>query len=294
MLGFLGPPADYSNLRLSPDGARVLFSRPDEQTGNRDVWYMEASRGVGARLTTSGANDWFPHWSPDGQKILFASDRDGGPENQAYLKSSMEPGIGEARLKDTPADSYPDDWSHDGKWMLIRKFATTGTGSDLWIVPASESERPFAFLATPFVDAMGRFSPDDKWIAYNSTESGRWDVYVRPFSGGPAGPTGKIRVSSNGGYFPAWSRDGKELFFLGADLKLYSVTTQAVGRANASPRATPLFTPCADTALSSLPLPANSYNYPYDVPPDGGRFLVNCLAVNPNRLDVMLNWRQVH
>jgi hypothetical protein len=119
-------------------------------------------------------------------------------------------------------------------------------------------------------------------------------VYVRPFSGRPAGPAGKIQVSNNGGYFPAWSRDRKELFFLGADLKLYSVDTADFGRANASPRLTPLFTPCSETVLSSLPLPANFFDYPYDVTSDGRRFLVNCLAMQLNRFDVRLNWQQVH
>ena len=290
-LGFLGPAGTYADLRFSPDGARLLFSRPDEQTGNRDVWYMETSRGVGARLTTNGANDWFAHPSPDGKKIVFASDREGGPQNRAYVKNSMEPGMGEQRLMEGVRSSETEDWSHDGKWIMFRTSAPD-TGVDLWVVPAEDGKAPFAFLATSFVDAMGRFSADDQWIAYNSTESGRWEIYVRPFSGAPAAPSGKIQISSDGGYFPAWSRDGKELFFLGADLKLYSVNTADFGQANASPRPTPLFRPCSDTVLNSLPLPLNFYDYPYDVTPDGRKFVFNCLAAKPNRLDVMLNWQK--
>jgi Tol biopolymer transport system component len=252
---------------------------------------MEASRGVGARLTTNGANDWFPHPSPDGQKIVFASDRDGGSENVAYVKNSAEPGMGEDRLMEAGRDSYPDDWSHDGKWIMFRTFGPK-TGQDLWMVPPGDSTHAFPFLATAFVDAMGRFSTDDHWIAYNSTESGRWEIYVRPFNGASAGPEGKIRVSNIGGYFAVWSRDGKELFFLGADLKLYSVNTVDFSRPNASPQPTLLFTPCSDTLLAPLPLPLNSYDYPFDVTPDGRRFLFNCLASKPNRLDVMLNWQE--
>jgi hypothetical protein len=201
----------------------------------------------------------------------------------------MEPGIGEERLIVLDGDSTPNDWSHDGKWILVR---TISTGQDLWVMPIENGKPAFPFLATSFEEAMGRFSPDDRWIAYNSNESGRWEIDVRPFSGGPAAPTGKIQVSSNGGYFPAWSRDGKELFFLGADLKFYSVNITDFGRANASPQPTLLFTPCSDTVLSPLPLPLDFYDYPYDVTSDGRRFLFNCLVVKPNRLDVMLHWQK--
>jgi Tol biopolymer transport system component len=288
-LGFLGPPGDFLQPRISPDEARVLFSRPDEQTGNRDIWSMEISRGVAARLTTNPANDWFPVWAPDGRSILFASDRAGGAANISFLKSSLEPGGGEAPLFDSHgSEAVPQDWSEDGKWIALGSMAS----SDIWILPTSGARTAFAFLATPFREAGARFSPDSKWIAYTSNESGRFEVYVRPFSGGPPTPTGKIQISSHGGDYPVWQRDGQELFFIGGDLKLYSVKTSEFGR-GVPPEAVALFSPCRDTALAGLPMRGTSWEYGYDVSPDGQRFLINCRTLGPGRFDVMLNWADV-
>jgi Tol biopolymer transport system component len=246
---------------------------------------------VTARLTTNAANDWFPVWSPDGQRILFGTDREGGPAMRTYVKNSMDPGSGEAPLVDSGiSSSEPEDWSRSGNWISFRSV-TPATGNDLWILPASANKSPFAFLATPFLEASGRFSPDEKWISYISTESGRYEVYVRPFSGGPAAPTGKIQVSNNGADFPLWSRDGRELFFIGGDSKLYSVKTAGFGSGTAPPP-TALFTPCGDTSLATLPLRSVFYSYPYDVSPDGQRFLMVCSTLGPGRFDVMLNWQK--
>src|SRR5205085_954941 len=112
----------------------------------------------------------------------------------------------------------------------------------------------------------------------------------RPFSGGPANASGKVQVSSNGGDFPVWQRDGKELFFIGADLKLYSVDTSGFRDSGRTLHPTPLFAPCHDTALDSLPARGTYYNHPYDVSPDGQRFLFNCKTQPPTRFDVLLNW----
>jgi serine/threonine protein kinase len=145
--GTLGPAGDYGQPRISPEGGRVLFSRPDERTGNRDVWYIETARGITARMTTDPANDWWPVWSPNGRSILFASDRGGGPQFAIFIKRSMDPGSGEAQLFQFQGSALPEDWSHDGKWIV---FATNSGSSatDLWVVPTSGSA-PFAFLAPP-------------------------------------------------------------------------------------------------------------------------------------------------
>jgi dipeptidyl aminopeptidase/acylaminoacyl peptidase len=290
-VGALGPPGDYLQPRISPDGSRVLYARPDEQTGNRDVWYIETLRGVTARLTTHPANDWWPVWSPDGQKILFGSDRGGGPANEGYLKNSMEPGSGETPLFDFRGESVPSDWSRSGTWIAFTR-PVTGRHNDLWISPLLGERKPFAFLATPFDENIPRFSPDEKWIAYISNESGRYEVYVRPFSGGPAAASGKIQISSNGGDYPAWQRDGRELFFIGGDLKLYSVKTADLGRPGIIPQPSALFTPCRDTGLAGLPMRGTPWVHPYDVSPDGERFLINCGTLSPGRFDVMLHWEK--
>jgi eukaryotic-like serine/threonine-protein kinase len=284
-LGALGPPGNYTQPRISPDGARVLFSRPDQETGNRDVWLLETSRGVAARLTTHPANDWWPAWSPDGRNIAFASDREGRWAHLPYLKKSLDPGSGETPFIDGP-EAYLSDWSRDGRWIaLVRGEAV----DDIWVASASAGRTPFAYLATPFVESLPRFSPDSRWIAYVSNESGRYEVYVRPFSGGPAATGDKIVISTNGADFPVWPRDGNELFFIGGDLKLYSVKTADFER-GVAPQPSMLFTPCAATALGGLPMRTTPWNFPYDVSSDGQRFLVNCSTLGPGRFDVMLNW----
>jgi hypothetical protein len=149
------------------------------------------------------------------------------------------------------------------------------------------------FLATPFYEGFARFSPDDRWIAYVSDESGRYEVYLRPFSGGPAAPRGKIQISSNGADFPMWRGDGKEMFFVGADLKLYSVNMTGLGQPGFVPRPLALFTPCSGAGLAALPLRGTPWNYLHDVASDGQRFLFNCMTLGPGRFDVILNWEAV-
>lgn len=289
-LGTLGPPGRYGQPRLSPDGTRLLYVRPDEQTGNRDVWYIESARGVAQRLTTDPANDWNPVWSPDGRNILFGTDRAGGPKHAIYIKNSTDPGAGEARFFDFgDADYIPVDWARTGDWVAFAVW--TGPNHDAWILPPSGERVPFAFLATPFNEHSPRFSPDAKWIAYVSDESGRSEVYARRFSGKPAGSDGKIQVSPNGGDFPAWRGDGSELFYIGGDLKVYSVKTADLAPGGMVPRPVALFTACPDTALPTGPLQNAPWYHPYDVSSDGRRFLFVCSTGRPDGHEVMLNWR---
>jgi len=286
--GSLGPPGDYLQPRISRDGSRVLYTRPDERTGNRDVWYIETARGVASRLTTDPANDWWPVWAPDGQSILFASDRGGGPLLETFLKKSMDPGRVETKLFQFRDPSIPQDWSRDGKWIAFATNAGSFGSYDLWMATTGGDSAPFPFLATPFAEGNARFSPDGTWIAYTSNETGRDEIYVRPFAGAPAAPTGKIQISSSGGDFAVWQPDGKALFFIGGDLKLHTVNATEF-KSDAAPRASPMFAPCEGTMLAGLPLRGTPWEHPYDVSPDG-RFLVNCSTLSPGRFDVMLNW----
>src|SRR5438094_679399 len=214
-LGALGPPGEYIQPRISPDGTRIAYSRPDE-SGNRDIWYMEVSRGVSARLTTNPANDWWPAWSPDGRSMVFSSDRGGGPPNASpgptYIKDSLDPGSGETPL--IGALGSPSDWSRDGRWIAL--YGDTRSPRSGSIKVASAPRGPVLdFMESPFAVSSPRFSPDAKWIAYASNESGRYEIYVRPFAGRPAAASDtKIQVSTTGGDYPVWQNDGKELFFL--------------------------------------------------------------------------------
>jgi len=275
--GTLGSPGEIDQPRLSPDGSRVAFTRPDAQSGNRDVWSLEIVRGILTRLTLNVANDWFPVWSPDGNRLLFGSDRGGGTEIAPFLKMSMEPVSEESPL---PGTEPPLDWSRDGKWIAM------GT-KNIWIAPTSGDRTPFQFLATPFHQGDPRFSPDGEWIAYSSDESGRTEVYVRPFHGGPAAPEGKVQISSQGGDYPVWGPTGQELFFMAADSNIDVANTRNPGRSGSVPLPTRLFRPCADTEPFSKA--GSGYEYNFDTR-DGRRFLVNCLVNNPGRFIVLLNW----
>ena len=278
--GTLGEPANYLQPRISPDGSRVAFTRPDDRTGNRDVWFMEIARAVSSRLTTHVANDWFPVWSPDGRQLLFGSDRDGGTAMRAILKQALDATSEESPL--SAADDDPYDWSRDGKWIAYKS-------DDVMVAPTGGAGKAFPFLATPFREGATRFSPDGQWIAYVSNESGRFEVYVRPFAGGPASAEGKIQISNRGGDFPVWRADGQELYYMSADYTIYAVKTTDLGRSSTMLSPSPLFRACPGTLALGPPTLGQPYGYNFDTL-DGTRFLVNCVVEHPGRFVVLLNW----
>ena len=205
---------------LTKNGSCSVVSR--QQSGNADIWIMELARGTLTRFTFDPVRDLSPIWSPDGSRIIFALHRDGTPN--LYLKAASGAGNDEPLLK-SDHRKIPFDWSADGKFILYQEL-NPKTGFDLWVLPLSGEERPFPFLQTQFDERQGRFSPDGKWIAYTSNESGTWQVYVNrsfTFSGG------KWQVSTNGGAQPQWRRDGKEIFYLSPDRKLMTVDVQGNG-----------------------------------------------------------------
>jgi hypothetical protein len=163
--------------------------------------------------------------------------------------------------------------------------AGSPTGNDIWIMPTFGDRKPQPFVQTPFNDTMGRFSPDGRWVAYQSGESGRNEVYVVPFPG----PGGKWQVSTGGGQYPRWRRDGKELFFLAGANTVMSATVNGAGSA---------FEVGAVQRLFEAPLRTNGYlgfgsGYVYDVFPDGQRFLIDKLAdeqAAPAPIQVITNW----
>jgi Tol biopolymer transport system component len=289
-VGVLGVPADNSQPRISPQGDRVAFSRPDPQTGNRDLWYIEIARGITARLTTNTANDWHPVWSPDGRKLLFGSDRDGGPEMMPYVKTSMDAGGNESRYmsQQGPDDGsnnssarkgfpglVPHDWSASGDWTIYERLG------DLIAGPSSAGADPFPFLETPALESFPRFSPDGRWLAYTSDESGQTELYVRPFSGQPAAPNGRLQVSHNGAQYGVWDPSGREIFYLTDDSSIFSVDTRTLGRADALPTPERLFRACPTSSPNLAPA--------FDTH-DGVRFLVACRMEPPGRFTVLMDW----
>ncbi len=284
-LGPVGSPASYSTPKLSPDQKRLVVERADPQTGSTDLWLFDFLRGATTRFTFDPANDAFPAWSPDGTRIAFGSGRDG--LMNVYQKLSSGAGDEELLLK-SGEGKYPTDWSPDGRFLLY-----TTQGGDVWLLPLSGDRKPVPFLQTPFFENWARFSPDGRWIAYQSNASGRQEVYVQPFrEGSGAGSAGMYQVSTDGGTDAQWRRDGKELFYLAPDRTLMAVDVKAGGAPSGpfeagSPR--PLF---ATRALAVSFVFTVSGPSSYVVSADGQRFLVTTPVEEaaPTPIHVVLNW----
>ncbi len=287
-LGTVGAPGVHVQPWLSPDEKVLAVERIDVQGATTfDIWLHELSRDISSRFTFDSQNDLLPVWSPDGSRIAFASNRDGA--YNLYLKSSS--GAGKEELLQKSANwQLPTDFSRDGRFLAYME-QDSKTNFDLWVLPgpggAPGDRKPMLVLQTPFNESWAQFSPGPegrpRWIAYHSDESKREEVYVMSFGGQPgAGPGGKWQISNNGGSFPKWRRDGKELFYLAADKKMMAVEVQSGpdGQFQAgSPR--PLF----ETRISS-PLVR------YTVTGDGQRFLVPTPTgeARSTPATVVLNW----
>jgi Tol biopolymer transport system component len=273
----VGPLTSILDIALSPDQRKAALQLRNQVGVNDDIWVIDLIRGVLSRLTFHPAVDDYPVWSPDGTSVLFNSTRDGPA--RMYQKISTGAGTEELILKsNTP--NFPTDWSRDGRFILYEN-TDPKTSSDLWILPLTGDRKPQLFLQTPFNEQQGRFSPDGKWIAYLSDESGRSEIYVQSFP-----PTGaKWQISTNGGFIPRWRRDGKELFYIAPDRKLMSVDVKAgpAGFEVNSPKV--LFDAPVDVAN------ANNTNR-YEVSTDGQRFLINGPSENVSSgyITVVVNW----
>jgi Tol biopolymer transport system component len=224
-VGTVGEPADDLDgyPELSPDGRRVAVDRTVQ--GNSDVWLIDLARGGVTRFTFEAAIDGRPIWAPDGTQVLFSSNRRSkaaGAFGDLYTKPSSGAGA-ERLLLESPNQKVPYGWSPDGQILLYREDDPKTSG-DLWALPM-QGRKPVAVANSPFVELNGQFSPDGTWVAYQSNESGRNEIYVVPF---PAG-NGKWQVSTGGGIWPRWRRDGKEVFFIGPDSQMMAATITASG-----------------------------------------------------------------
>jgi eukaryotic-like serine/threonine-protein kinase len=271
-LGVAGQPAVYSNIALAPNGKILALDKTDEGNENSDVWTMDLEHDGMKRLTFDPAIDADPVWSPDGKQVLFASSR--SHLFGLYVKNAD--GTEDDKLLPLDAsdksDKYPSDWSRDGRYILYDR------ATELWVVTLPELKtRPLVKVAATVKN--GRFSPDGKWVAYSSNETGKWEIYVTSFPDGH----GKWQVSSNGGTQPRWRGDGKELFYLATDGTLMAVATGT----NFDPG-----TPVALFQANARELVATSERSSYDVTGDGKRFLINTQIKNadPQPMSVILNW----
>ena len=214
----VGAPDAYLTLRISPDGQRVAVFRVDPSAGDGDIWLMDVKRGVPNRVTFEGANSNGLAWSPDSQRVAYPNA--GSPPN-LFVQGLTAAGSPERLVSSHNTQTFPE-WSPDGRWLLYAEninASSSTTRTDLQLLSLDGARTITPYLQTPFAETRGRFSPDGKWVAYTSDESGRNDVYVQSFPiGGP-----KRRVSSQGGDFAQWRRNGKELFYTAPDNTLMAV-----------------------------------------------------------------------
>jgi serine/threonine protein kinase/Tol biopolymer transport system component len=248
-VGTAGEAQSYGQVALSNDGRYVAYSLLPRQS----IWMYDVARGIKTRITNTKSRDYAPVWSPDGTKIVFSSNR-GGRAYDLYLKD-MRTGAEELLLA-SDKDKTPTSWSRDGQYIFYNLANLGPNKIDIGYFSFAD-HKPHVYLATPFLEVSARFSPDGKWVAYNSTESPPTQVYVAPFP-----PTGaKWQVSSRAGGAPHWRADGKELYYymtgkiVAVPIKLS--TTPEIGQA------TPLFDVHFGLSLS------------WDVAADGQKFLVN-------------------
>lgn len=278
-LGVVGPPGPYpANPSLSPDGSRIAMGRFDVQSGGSDIWLFDISRGVSSRFTFDSALELAPLWAPDGKSIAFASNRAGVWD--VYERHLDRPNGADAaadrRLLESTTNKYPQDWSPDGGWLLYTRWDAE-TGEDLWLMRADSGEtRPF--LQAEFDQREAQFSPDGRWVAYASNESGRHEIYVRPFGGG----IGQWKVSIDGGTEPRWRGDARELFYVGPDRRLVSVTIDSG----------PAFVPGTPQTLFDARV-AQTLWWDYVVSADGRRFVIKQAVAEgaSSPMTVVLNWR---
>jgi Tol biopolymer transport system component len=276
------------SVSVAPDGTRVGFVRSDGQSV-RALWLHDLERNQETRLVTPPLNPLGAMvWSPDGQRLVF---RASSPGVDAMYVKPVGGGPEEILLQGTSPLS-PSDWSRDGRWLVYTDNSPK-TGADLWLLPnpstASADRKPVPWLVTPFVESQGQVSPDGRWLAYASNESGSLDIYVRPFDGSSPAPDSKWRVSiaqDNGE--PRWRGDGKELYYLArvAGYRRHRLMAAPIVAA-ANPIGTP--TPLFEFQAQSVVPQQNSFVYsPSD---DGQRFLINVYATEAQpSLEVLLNW----
>jgi serine/threonine protein kinase/Tol biopolymer transport system component len=262
---------------LSPDDRMIAVQR--EVQTNTDIWLLDTIGAHWNRFTFDAALDVYPLWSPDGGRLAFASSRQRNTYD-LYWKASNGAGADEL-LRQNQHPKFPQDWSKDGRYLLYSE-TDPKTQSDLWVLEMAGSERKArAFVNTPFDERMGTFSPDGRWVAYETNESGQSEIVVTPFPN----PNGRWQVSEGGGRQARWRADGKELYFIASDGKLMAVPVSSSGSAFEARAAVPLF------QVRIVSTSASAQKPQYAVARDG-RFLINQplkeAAVTP--ITLLMNW----
>ncbi|HYI92014.1 MAG TPA: hypothetical protein VEX68_00580, partial [Bryobacteraceae bacterium] len=269
-------------LHVSPDDRYALTFLVDRHLGSGDIWILDLQRGTETRFTSHPAYEWMPIWSPDATRIAFASNRNGTMD--LYVK----PASGSEDGRIVLASAYrkvPTDWSPDGR-LLVFQQESAGKQFGLYALPLGAEPKPLVLVDSEFDEIEGTVSPDGRWFAYASNETGFYEVYVRTFAPGALAAATSTRVSINGGSHPQWRRDGRELFYLSPSGHLVTVPITPRGTEFAAGRPNELF------ALRARSRSAAGDLLPYAVSRDGARFLFGNASddVSPSPLTVVLGW----
>jgi eukaryotic-like serine/threonine-protein kinase len=263
------PAHAYRLPRLSPDGCRIALVIDEQET---QVWLYDLFSGRPlTRLTFEGNDNLFPVWTPDGNRIAFASNKEG----QLNIFWQLADGSGGLERLTT---GVPMSWSPDGQLLAFGDFTPT-TGADIWVLRLDDRKAQL-FLQTPANEGVPQFSPDGRWLAYISDKSGRNEIYVQPYPG----TGGKWQISTEGGAEPVWNRNGRELFYrIGDKMMAVDITTQ------------PSFSKGKSRMLFEGRYLPGALTFPnYAVSPDGQRFLmlkpVEQDQATPTQINIVQNW----
>jgi dipeptidyl aminopeptidase/acylaminoacyl peptidase len=271
-LGAAGAPSFITDVQLAPDGTRVAAVR--SPGGRQAIWVDEFARGVSNRITPPDTSIR-PVWSPDGNRLVFES------ASSIFVKAANNAGNEQVLFKfERPTD--PLDWSRDGRWLLYQEMDPK-TKHDLWALPMEPGKpagKPMVFLQTAFDESDGKFSPDGRFVAYTSDESGRIEVYVASFPE----PSLRVPISNGGGYQPRWRRDGKELLYFAPGGNLMSVDVTLGGTFQAG----------VPKALFRVAIyGGGSTQHRWDITADGQRFLIATVGGDTSAsapLTLVQNW----
>ncbi len=273
-LGTVGQPAFYAAPALSADGTRLAVEVGDPRGNRGDIWVYDLKRGTSSRLTFSPGLNTNPLWSRDGSRLIFSSNRKG--EIGVYEKRADGLGDTEEIFQSSQQGMYVDGLSSDGRYAAcMSPFPRVS----VWALPLSGDRKPFAFVEGGFSASRGVFSPNGRYIAYSSNETGRFEVYVQTFPQ----HLGKWQISTSGGDEPMWRGDGKELFYLGPDDELVSVEVNTNSDQFQAGPPKPLF---------QAQFVNGAWRNHYAVSPDGQRFLILAPTgeSKPAPITVVVNW----
>ena len=276
VLSTVGEPAEYfsgGNPEISPDGARAAASIVDLRTGDADVWTLDLASGIRSRFTAGRGDKWWPVWSPDGKRIAYSRAQGQAAGYDVVLRDADGPGE-RVLAKDPHALEMPTSFSPDGRFLLFEK--RRAQDDDVFALALDGDAQPRPVAATPAFEALARVSPNGRFVAYMSDESGRFDIFVTTFPD----PGGRWQVSQGGGVEPRWRQDGKELFFFAPDNRLMAADVKTDGGSFEVGAIHPLF----QSRLMGM-------SFRYDVAKDGKRFLVNGGLPQPiSPITLVTNW----